>query len=180
MLYNRPDHTSFFRKASFMSPSLSPSAQLVQNTLTSLGYPNQVVEMPDSTRSAAEAAQAVGCGVEQIAKSILFKAGQSGKAVMVVTSGANRVDEKKVRELIGESVKKADADFVRQQTGYAIGGVPPLGHANPVLILVDEDLFKYEEIWAAAGNPFAVFKLTPSQLVQMTSGTVANVRAAAV
>ena len=159
-----------------MTATLSPSAQQVQNKLADLGYPNQVVEMSDSTRTAAEAAQAVGCGVEQIAKSILFKAGQSGKAIMVVTSGINRVDEKKVRSLIGEPVKKADADFVRLQTGYAIGGVPPLGHANPLLILVDQDLLKYEEIWAAAGTPFAVFKLTPSQLVQMTAGRVANVR----
>ena len=159
-----------------MSAILSPSAQQVQNKLTDLGYSNQVIEMSDSTRTAAEAAQAVGCGVEQIAKSILFKAGQSGKAIMVVTSGINRVDEKKVRSLVGEPVKKADADFVRQQTGYAIGGVPPLGHANPLLILVDQDLFKYEEIWAAAGTPFAVFKLTPAQLVEMTSATVADVR----
>jgi len=159
-----------------MTATLSPSAQQVQNKLADLGYPNQVVEMSDSTRTAAEAAQAVGCGVEQIAKSILFKAGQSGKAIMVVTSGINRVDEKKVRSLIGEPVKKADADFVRLQTGYAIGGVPPLGHANPLLILVDQDLLKYEEIWAAAGTPFAVFKLTPAQLVQMTSATVADVR----
>jgi prolyl-tRNA editing enzyme YbaK/EbsC (Cys-tRNA(Pro) deacylase) len=159
-----------------MTQPLSPSAQQVQNQLTSLGYPNQVVEMPASTRTAAEAAQAVGCSVEQIAKSILFKAGQSGKAVLVVTSGTNRVDEKKVRDLIGEPVKKADADFVRQQTGFAIGGVPPLGHANPILILVDEDLLKYQDIWAAAGTPFAVFKLTPTQLVQMTAARVANVR----
>ena len=95
---------------------------------------------------------------------------------MVVTSGINRVDEKKVRDLVGESVKKADADFVRQQTGFAIGGVPPLGHANPIIILVDQDLFKYEEIWAAAGTPFAVFKLTPAQLVEMTSAVMADVR----
>jgi prolyl-tRNA editing enzyme YbaK/EbsC (Cys-tRNA(Pro) deacylase) len=161
-----------------MTQPLSPSAQQVQNKLSSLGYKNQVIEMPGSTRSAAEAAQAVGCGVEQIAKSILFKAGQSGKAILVVTSGTNRVDEKKVRDLIGEPVKKADADFVRAQTGYAIGGVPPLGHANPLFILVDEDLLKYQEIWAAAGTPFAVFKLTPSELVQMTSARVADVRVA--
>jgi prolyl-tRNA editing enzyme YbaK/EbsC (Cys-tRNA(Pro) deacylase) len=159
-----------------MTNTLNPSARLVQDKLISLGYPNQVIEMPDSTRSAAEAAQAVGCSVEQIAKSILFKAGQSARAVLVVTSGTNRVDEKKVRDLIGEPVKKADADFVRQQTGFAIGGVPPLGHASPILILVDEDLLQYPEIWAAAGTPFAVFKLTPSQLVQMTAGRVANVR----
>lgn len=132
--------------------------------------------MPDSTRSALEAAQAIGCDVAQIAKSIIFKAGQSGKAVLVVASGTNRVDEKKVRSLIGEPVKKADADFVRQETGFAIGGVPPLGHAHAPIILIDEDLQKFEEIWAAAGTPFAVFKLTPDQLLKMTGGQTADVK----
>ena len=155
--------------------SLSSTAQQVQNKLIEMGYSNQVIEMAESTRSAAEAAQAVGCSVGQIAKSIVFKAGLSGKAVLVVTSGTNRVDEKKVRALLGEPVKKADADFVRAQTGYAIGGVPPLGHAQPPIIFIDENLLKYDEIWAAAGTPFAVFKLTPAELVKMTSGQLANI-----
>jgi prolyl-tRNA editing enzyme YbaK/EbsC (Cys-tRNA(Pro) deacylase) len=157
---------------------LSSSAQIVQNKLIELGYPNRVVEMSDSTRSAAEAAQAVGCGVEQIVKSIIFKAGSSGKAVLVAASGSNRVDEKKVRALLGETIKKADADFVRQQTGYAIGGVPPLGHANPSIVFIDQDLLQYAEIWAAAGTPFAVFKLTPDELVKLTGGTVADIKVA--
>ena len=159
-----------------ITSSLPPSAQQIQNTLQQLGYANQVIEMPGSTRSALEAAQAVGCGIEQIAKSIIFKGGQSGKPVMVVTSGINRVDEKKVRAVLGENVKKADADFVRQQTGFAIGGVPPIGHANPVLIIIDQDLRQYAEIWAAAGTPFSVFKLTPDELIKMTGGAVCDVK----
>jgi prolyl-tRNA editing enzyme YbaK/EbsC (Cys-tRNA(Pro) deacylase) len=161
------------------SKPLSTSALIVQNKLIELGYTNRVVEMPDSTRSAAEAAQAVDCGVEQIVKSIIFKAGASGKAVLVAASGINRVDEKKVRALLGESIKKADADFVRQQTGYAIGGVPPLGHAQPSIVFIDQDLMQYPEIWAAAGTPFAVFKLTPADLVKMTGGTLADIKVVA-
>ncbi|MCE1252883.1 MAG: YbaK/EbsC family protein [Anaerolineae bacterium] len=155
---------------------LSASAQAVQDKLIALGYANRVLEMPDSTRSAAEAAQAVGCDVQQIAKSIIFKASQSGKAVLVVTSGSNRVDEKKVRALLGEPLKKADADFVREQTGFAIGGVPPLGHVQPTIVYIDQDLLKLKEIWAAAGTPYAVFKLSPEELVKMTGGQVADVR----
>jgi prolyl-tRNA editing enzyme YbaK/EbsC (Cys-tRNA(Pro) deacylase) len=161
------------------SKPLSSSALIVQNKLIELGYTNRVVEMPDSTRSAVEAAQAVGCGVEQIVKSIIFKAGTSGKAVLVAASGINRVDEKKVRALLGESIKKADADFVRQQTGYAIGGVPPLGHAHPSIVFIDQDLMQYQEIWAAAGTPFAVFKLTPADLVKMTGGVLADIKVVA-
>ncbi len=95
---------------------------------------------------------------------------------MVIASGINRVDEKKINGLIGSPIRKADADFVRQQTGYVIGGVPPMGHAHLIRILIDADLMQYDEIWAAAGTPFAVFQLTPAQLVEMTAGTVANTR----
>ncbi len=162
-----------------MTAPLSASAQHFQDHLTSRGYPNRVVEMPDSTRTSAEAAAAIGCSVAQIAKSIIFKSTElrdSVFAVMVVASGINRVDEKKVQALIGHPVRKADADFVRQQTGYAIGGVPPTGHDHQVKILIDEDLMQFSEIWAAAGSPRAVFQLTPAQLVEMTSGTLADIR----
>jgi prolyl-tRNA editing enzyme YbaK/EbsC (Cys-tRNA(Pro) deacylase) len=161
-----------------MTAPLSASAQQFQDHLASRGYPNRVVEMPDSTRTSTEAAAAIGCSVAQIAKSIIFRSESEGSdcAIMVVASGINRVDEKKVQALIGSRVKKADADFVRQQTGHAIGGVPPTGHARPVKILIDEDLMRFEEIWAAAGTPFAVFQLTPAQLVEMTAGTVAYTR----
>jgi prolyl-tRNA editing enzyme YbaK/EbsC (Cys-tRNA(Pro) deacylase) len=161
-----------------MTAPLSVSAQQFQDYLASRGYPNKVVEMPDSTRTSAEAAAAMGCSVGQIAKSILFKTRGTGEdsAVMVVASGANRVDEKKVESLIGLPVSKADADFVREQTGIVIGGVPPIGHVKPLRILIDEDLLKFELIWAAAGSPHAVFLLTPAQLVEMTAGIVADTR----
>jgi prolyl-tRNA editing enzyme YbaK/EbsC (Cys-tRNA(Pro) deacylase) len=154
---------------------LQPSAQRVQDTLAAAGFANQVVELPDSARTAAEAAAAVGCDVAQIVKSLVFRARASGRGVLVVASGANRVDEKALKALLGEAVERADADFVREQTGFAIGGVPPLGHAARLACFVDEDLLKLERIWAAAGHPHAVFALTPGELVAMTGGTVAAV-----
>jgi prolyl-tRNA editing enzyme YbaK/EbsC (Cys-tRNA(Pro) deacylase) len=135
----------------------------------------QVVELPGSTRTAADAASAVGCRVEQIAKSIIFQGKTSGKPVMVIASGSNRVNEKRLRDLISEPVKKADADFVRLHTGFAIGGVPPVGHANPIEIYIDQDLMRYAEIWAAAGTPHAVFKLTPQELTAMTKGKTVDI-----
>lgn len=155
-----------------MSQSLNASAQKVQDTLRTLGFPFQVVEMPQTTRSAAEAAEAIGCRVEQIAKSLIFKAQQTEKPVLVIASGVNRVKEKKVAAVLGEALDKADADFVRQRTGFVIGGVPPIGHTEPPAVFIDADLLQYEEIWAAAGTPFAVFRLTPDDLVKMTSGRV--------
>src|SRR5919199_3459655 len=153
-----------------MSGGLSGSAQRVQDALRAKGFGFEVVELPQSTRSAAEAAQAVGCRVEQIAKSLVFRGRESGRPVLVIASGANRVNERRLGELIGERVGKADADFVREATGFAIGGVPPLGHAWPVETLIDEDLLRYDEIWAAAGTPNAVFRLVPGDLPRMTGG----------
>jgi prolyl-tRNA editing enzyme YbaK/EbsC (Cys-tRNA(Pro) deacylase) len=158
-----------------MSEFLSASARRVQDTLRALGLNCEVVELPGSTRTSAEAASAVGCRVEQIAKSLVFQGKTSGKPIMVIASGSNRVNEKKLRDLVSEPVKKADADFVRLHTGFAIGGVAPLGHANPIEIYIDEDLLRYNEIWAAAGTPHAVFKLTPSDLILMTKGRRVNI-----
>jgi prolyl-tRNA editing enzyme YbaK/EbsC (Cys-tRNA(Pro) deacylase) len=132
--------------------------------------------MDKTTRSAQDAARAVGCEVGQIAKSLVFKGATTRQAVLVITSGSNRVDEKKLSERIGEPVLKADADFVRQQTGFAIGGVPPVGHAQPIAIFIDEDLLTYSEIWAAAGTPQAVFRLTPQELQKITNGRVIRVK----
>jgi prolyl-tRNA editing enzyme YbaK/EbsC (Cys-tRNA(Pro) deacylase) len=161
-----------------MENSLSASAQRFQDHLAARGYPNRVVEMPGTTRTSAEAAAAIGCMGAQIAKSIIFRSEIEGTniAVMVIASGINRVDEKKINGLIGSPIRKADADFVRQETGYVIGGVPPVGHAHLIRILIDADLMQFDEIWAAAGTPFAVFQLTPAQLVEMTAGTVADTR----
>lgn len=156
---------------------LKPSAQKVQDTLTARGFANQIVEFSESTRTSAEAAAAVGCTVGQIAKSLIFAGKQSGRAVLAIASGSNRVDEKKLKALLGENIVRPDADFVRSQTGYVIGGVPPVGHAQPLVTYIDADLLQYEEIWAAAGHPNAVFPLTPAELVAMTGGTVAKIKA---
>jgi prolyl-tRNA editing enzyme YbaK/EbsC (Cys-tRNA(Pro) deacylase) len=159
-----------------MSPLLSPSAQKVQDALKSLGFQNQIIELQSTTRTSAEAAQAVGCRVEQIAKSIVFKGKQTYKPILVIASGPNRVNEKKIAEFISEPLGKADADYVRNHLGYVIGGVPPIAHLEKLEIFIDEDLLQYEEIWAAAGNPNAVFRLTPSDLVKMTGGRVVTIK----
>ena len=156
--------------------ALSPSADRVQSLLDAIGLGHRVVEHAASTRTSEEAAAAVGCTVAQIAKSLIFRAKDSGTPVLVIASGANRVDEKAVGRLIGEKIERADPDFVREKTGFAIGGVPPLGHAVPPLVLIDDSLMELDEIWAAAGTPNAVFRLTPDQLVSMTGGRVAAVR----
>jgi prolyl-tRNA editing enzyme YbaK/EbsC (Cys-tRNA(Pro) deacylase) len=148
----------------------------VQDALKARGFANRVVEHEQTTRTSAEAAAAVGCEVGQIVKSVIFKAKESGRPVLVVASGANRVNEKRLGELVGEKLEKPDADFVRQQTGFVIGGVPPLGHSQSLLTFVDEDLLQYGEIWAAAGTPNAVFRLTPDELVKMTNGQVVSIR----
>lgn len=158
-----------------MSQSLSSSAQKVQDALKSLGLTLQVVELPNSTRTAVEAAQAIGCQVGQIVKSIVFKGKRSERPILVIASGSNRVNEKTIEALIDEPLGKADADFVRQHTGFVIGGVPPLGHSEPLETFIDEDLFQYDEIWAAAGTPNAVFRLKPADLPRMTKGKVINI-----
>ncbi|GAB4398521.1 MAG: YbaK/EbsC family protein [Anaerolineales bacterium] len=154
----------------------SPSAQKVQETLAIRGFAAQVREFSESTRTSAEAAQAIGCEVAQIAKSLIFKTKNSQTPLLVIASGANRVDEKKVRAHIGEKLSKADADFVRTVTGFAIGGVPPIGHAQPLRTLIDADLMQYAVIWAAAGTPHAVFPLTPEELVRITGGEVVEIK----
>ncbi|MCL4506551.1 MAG: YbaK/EbsC family protein [Chloroflexi bacterium] len=159
-----------------MEGNLSPSAQRVQDALKSAGFENKVIELPQTTRSAAEAAQAISCTVAQIAKSLVFRTGTSRRALLVIASGANRVNEKRFAALIGEAIERPDADFVRQQTGFAIGGVPPIGHAVPLETYIDEDLQQYMDIWAAAGTPVAIFHLTPDQLISMTGGRVINVK----
>lgn len=158
--------------------ALSPSAARVQALLDGIGLGHRVVEHEGSTRTSEDAANAVGCAVAQIAKSLIFRAKETGRPVLVVASGANRVDEKAVGRLIGEKIERADPEFVRQSTGFAIGGVPPIGHAVPPLVMIDDDLLRLETIWAAAGTPNAVFRLTPADLVSMTGGRVETVRKA--
>lgn len=155
---------------------LGSSAQKVQEVLKSLGLELQVVELQETTRTSADAARAVGCQVGQIAKSLVFRGETTQRPILVIASGSNRVNEKRVGQLISETLGKADADFVRQKTGFVIGGVPPVGHAEKLEIFIDEDLLQYSEIWAAAGTPNAVFKLTPSDLVRMTEGRVIGIK----
>jgi len=152
--------------------NLSNSAQRVQRALEAQGVACEVVELPDSTRTAVEAAEAIGCTVAQIAKSLIFKAKESGRPVLVIASGSNRVNEKAIGELLGEPIGKANADFVREKTGFVIGGVPPLAHQTEPETFVDEALLAFDEIWAAAGTPFAVFRLTPDDLLKITNGRV--------
>jgi len=159
-----------------MNAELSPSARRVQEYLEARGFALSVVELPGSTRTAVDAATAIGCEVAQIVKSLIFKGKTSGEAVLVVASGVNRVDEKKITALLGESIGKADADFVRAATGFAIGGVPPVGHATPIRTVMDEDLLNFSEIWAAAGTPHAVFRLTPAILRELASPIMAAVK----
>ena len=156
---------------------LSAAAQRVQDALKALGVTSQVVELPESTRSAAEAAQAIGCRVEQIVKSLVFRGQSTNRPILAVVSGGNRVDEEKLAVLVAEPVAKADAEYVRQRTGYAIGGVPPVGHVESLVCVVDEDLLQYEQIWASAGTPRAVFQLTPADLQRITNGRVVSVAA---
>ena len=151
-----------------MAEELSRSARRIQETLAALGTRFEVVELSASTRTSADAAAAIGCTVAQIAKSIVFRTRETKRAVIVIASGVNRVNEKRVAELIGEPIEKADADFVREKTGFVIGGVPPIGHAEAIHTIVDEDLLKLGELWAAAGTPNSVFKLTADALLRMT------------
>ena len=153
-----------------MKPATSASARQVQAVL---GDAFQVLEFDASTRTAAEAAAAIGCTVGQIAKSLIFRAGESGRPVLAIASGSRRVDEERLSSLLGEEVGRADATFVREHTGFAIGGVPPVGHRTPPAVFIDETLLGFETIWAAGGTPNAVFQLQPDDLVRLTGGTVA-------
>jgi Cys-tRNA(Pro) deacylase len=159
-----------------MSGKLKSSAQIVQQALQHHGLACEVVQMKETTRSAEDAARAVGCEVGQIAKSLVFEGMQSHRPVLVITSGANRVNEKTVGQALAESIQMADPEFVREKTGFAIGGVAPTGHRQPLKIFIDDDLLQYKEIWAAAGTPHAVFKLTPDELLQITSGEIISVK----
>jgi len=147
----------------------------VQEAIASLGLENRVVELPHPVRTAADAAAAVGCNVRQIAKSLVFMTKRSKRPILVVTSGANRVNEETLATLVGEPLARARPDFVREQTGFAIGGVPPLGHRQRLETFLDLDLMSLQEIWAAAGHPNALFRVTPEELLLMSNGRVVSV-----
>jgi prolyl-tRNA editing enzyme YbaK/EbsC (Cys-tRNA(Pro) deacylase) len=159
-----------------MKKNLSPTSQKIQNALNLLGYDFSVLEFENDTRTAQEAAEAAGCSLGQIVKSLVFKGSASGKPILILTSGANRVNEKSVSAYAGESVMRADPEFVRKVTGFSIGGIPPVAHAQEIETYLDEDLFNYETIWAAAGTPNSIFQLTPNALHTMTHGQIVRVK----
>lgn len=159
-----------------MRPAAHPAALRIAQLLVDAGVDTEVVEFDQPTRTSAEAAAAIGCSVAEIAKSIVFRGTQTGLAVVVVASGENRVSEQKVARSVHEALARADAEFVRSATGYAIGGVAPIGHAQPVKLLLDEDLRRFQRVWAAGGTPYSVFRLSPDQLQRITGADWADVR----
>jgi prolyl-tRNA editing enzyme YbaK/EbsC (Cys-tRNA(Pro) deacylase) len=156
---------------------VSDSLERVREALRAFSGEHSIVEFAEPARTAADAARLLGCRVEQIANSLIFRLPARDTAVLVMASGGHRVDPARIASALGEPVGKADADFVRARTGFAIGGVAPVGHTErPAAILIDEELFKWPEIWAAAGHSHSVFRLTPDELVAMTGGQVIAVR----
>lgn len=158
-----------------MSQALSPAAQKVQEALRARGFAYEIVESEQATRTAAEAARLVGCDVGQIAKSLVFRAKQTDRPILVIASGANQVNEFRIGMYLKEPVEKAPAPLVHRATGFAVGGIPPLGHATTLETFIDQDLMKHQEIWAAGGTPNALFKLSPADLKTMTGGQVVKV-----
>jgi prolyl-tRNA editing enzyme YbaK/EbsC (Cys-tRNA(Pro) deacylase) len=155
-----------------------PAVDRVRAALAVVGVDAAIVALPDAARTARAAADALGCDVAQIANSLVFRCERSGAPLLVMTSGARRVDVERVAALVGEPVGKADAAFVRESTGFAIGGVAPVGHRSAIRTLVDRNLLRHAEIWAAGGHPHTVFRLDPDTLVRITGGTVADVASA--
>ncbi len=149
-----------------------PGVKRVREALEERGLAPRIVEPERTARSAAEAADALGVRVEQIVKSLVFRGERTGRPVLVLAGGATRVDEGKISDLVSEPVRMADAAYVREKTGFAIGGVPPLGHAEQLVTFVDEDLLLEGEVWAAAGHTHAVFGLEPGRLPEITGGRV--------
>ncbi|HTI19113.1 MAG TPA: YbaK/EbsC family protein [Trinickia sp.] len=154
--------------------NLPDSARRVALLLRERGHDKRVVMLPQTGKTSAEAAAGLGCLVAQIAKSILFRRREDDAPVLVIASGANRVDEAKVAREVG-AIGRADAQFVRDKTGYAIGGVCPIGHATTPVTLIDSDLLQFDSLWAAAGHPHAVFNLSPDELIALTGAPVVDV-----
>ncbi len=161
-------------KSALAEQKLPDSSLRVAALLSEIGHDQPIVVLPASGKTAAEAAAGLGCSVAEIAKSIVFRRLSDNAAVMVVTSGSNRVDVDKVATMVG-ALGKADAQFVREKIGYVIGGVCPIGHVEKSVMLIDQDLLQYPQVWVAAGHPHAVFALTPQQLIAMTNAPVADI-----
>lgn len=159
-----------------MKPASHPTALRMQDLLANLGLSCRVVEFEQPTRTSAAAATAIGCSVAEIAKSVVFRGGTSGRPIIVVASGDNRVCEAKVASHLGERPLRANADFVREATGFAIGGVAPVGHCQPARLLLDVDLQRFPVVWAAAGTPFSVFPIAPAELARITAAPWCDIR----
>ena len=153
-------------------PTNHENIQKVKRAVQTFGHDFHVLEFDQSTSTAQQAAQAIGTTLAQIVKSLVFKGQTSQKPILIITSGANRVDTEKVALILGEALASAPPQFVLQQTGFAIGGVPPVGHSQPLQTYIDQDLLQHDEIWASAGTPHSVFRLNPQQLLEMTSGQI--------
>ncbi|VDS08462.1 Cys-tRNA(Pro)/Cys-tRNA(Cys) deacylase YbaK [Paracoccus haematequi] len=153
---------------------MSKSLARVRTALDGAGVAVEILEMADSTRTAVEAAQAAGCQVDQIAKSIIFRGEASGHAVLFLTAGGNRVDPAKATAVAGQPLGKADAALIREETGFAIGGVAPVGHLKPVAAFFDPRLLEFDRVWAAAGTPRHIFAIVPQVLLDLTRATLAD------
>jgi prolyl-tRNA editing enzyme YbaK/EbsC (Cys-tRNA(Pro) deacylase) len=159
-----------------MNQQLTKSAQSVQEALNNAGLQCKVLELPNTTRTAIDAAASIGCTISQIVKSLIFKTKYTARPILVLASGPNKVHEKQIALHVGEDIVKADADFTRNITGFAIGGIPPIGHKNPIdLIYIDQDLMTLDEVWAAAGTPNAVFCMKSKDLLEITKGKVISI-----
>lgn len=154
---------------------LTKNAQSIQNILATKGLSLKVVEFATSTRTALDAAQTIGCHVAQIVKSLIFCTKNTHRPMLILASGFNRVDEKIIEDSIGEKIVKADADFTRDITGFAIGGIPPIGHKQPIETYIDQDLLQYDQVWAAAGTPHALFSLPSKELAPLTNGKIIKI-----
>lgn len=159
-----------------MAGEVKSGVNRFREVLEKVGLSSRVIEFSCSTRSSKEAAQVVGCKIGQIVKSLVFEGVYTHRPFLVLASGENRVNEKQLEHLVGEPVCKGDAQFVREKTGFAIGGVPPLGHIERIETFIDPDLEKYEEVWAAAGDPHSVFRLSFEELVELTQGRVVSIK----
>jgi Cys-tRNA(Pro) deacylase len=167
---------SFLIKEINMTTPLKDSARRVQQVLQQHNLDIQVVEFKDTTRSAQEAADTIGCEIGQIAKTLIFKGEYNARPICIIVSGKNKVNEKKIERLVEQAIEKPDADFVLKHTGFAIGGVPPVGYTLDIDPLIDQDLMSYKEIWVAAGTPFSVFNITPNNLVRITGGRLVDIK----
>ena len=161
-----------------MSDELPRSARRVRDALVALELDADIHRLTNSTRTAPEAAAAVGCELGAIVKSLVFRGVESHEPVLALVSGDNRADEALIEAAIGEHVERPDAAYVREVTGYAIGGIPPVGHPAPVRTVLDEDLLRFEQVWAAAGHPHAVFPIEPRTLAAAAGAKVARIAAA--